>query len=459
MTAGAKGRERFYDAYTYIFTAIYFLAMAGLTSYALREVRGSYLAFTLEDAQALPFFCGAVLIVAAGFVWLLHTLGPIAHSPSELFWRYSGPALPTGNPWRRLETWLVLCAWATLSVLLATVFAPLSTLWLVGAATSTILFGAILIQGCATAQLLARPQPLLVWACTCLLTGLALVFTATLGLPLPAGIHPTTLALGALALMALLGALGSLTLNLLARHTRLEWSSAVSAYARSLTLLHALRNIGGTDGYRYFGSHNTRIRSTITSSSPATLSLAALADSLLPLTLITLTSLPFAIFFGVGYGPIGPAAVTSIGALATASFYRWLAREWSTHRPLRQWTGAPYLPTLLGFTLGPALATGTYILLMALIFQLTPWALAAGLLFGAAIALGEVNPPTHYNYDLTFTSIEGLSVPIEPVIGLLKTLLLIGGMIFLLTFGNYLTLLGPALFFLNRAINHAAQKL
>lgn len=62
-----------------------------------------------------------------------------------------------------------------------------------------------------------------------------------------------------------------------------------------------------------------------------------------------------------------------------------------------------------------------------------------GLLFGLAIALGEANPPTQFNYDLTFTTIEGLTVPLEPIIAAVKTVGLLVGIT-----GSFMLVVLPA---------------
>lgn len=67
---------------------------------------------------------------------------------------------------------------------------------------------------------------------------------------------------------------------------------ATAAYGRSSMLLYALHNVGGPDGYRYYGS-KVFTRRRLSSASAAQLSLAALADSLLPLILTALGQLTF----------------------------------------------------------------------------------------------------------------------------------------------------------------------
>lgn len=450
---GATGSraERFIDTYNAFFYALVFFAVAGTLAYGLREVRGSYLYFTLNDEEALPFFSGALLIASAGFACMLYVLGPVAYSPSELFWRFTGRQ-PGRNLWRRTENWAVLALWGLVATLLATVFTPFSATWLVGTAAGTALFGAVLMQGALACQLLGRKLPLLFWATTALILGVGLVLLVTT--PLGQGLNLGTLAPLLAGSWVLLAVTGSLVLIAATVRTPLEWVASVAAYGRSALLLHALRNVGGIEGYRYYGSANTRIRRRVRSASAVRLSLAALADSLLPLLLSALLTLPLAIFLGVGFGATGTGAAIALGTWAVASFYRWLTREWATHQALRQWVGAPYFRTLLGFALAPGLATGLYVLTMALIFHLPLQIALAGLFFGLAIALGEVNPPTHYTYELTVTTIEGLTVPLEPIIGTLKTLVLLAAIVGSFMLSGFAPLLVPTGLLIARIIQH-----
>ncbi|MDO4898297.1 MAG: hypothetical protein Q3965_03215 [Rothia sp. (in: high G+C Gram-positive bacteria)] len=443
--------ERFVDAYNALFCFLVFLAIAAALAYSLRQVRGSYLYFILTDQQAFPFFAGALLICSAGFAAILYILGPVAYSPSDLFWRFSGD-LPAHRLWRRTETWVVLALWGLTATLLATVFAPFSTVWLVGTGVGTLIFGIILMQGALACQLLGRKMPVLLWSAVALALGTGLVLLATT--PLGTDSNLELLAPTPAGAWVLCAVLGSLCLSFARVGIALEWKDAVTAYGRSSVLLYALRNVGGAEGYRYFGSSSVRYRRRVTSASAVKLSLAALADSLLPLLLTFLVTLPFAIFLGVGFGAAGAGVVLALGSWATASFYRWLTREWAANQALRQWMGAPYLGTLLGFSVASALATGVYVLGMALIFQLPVHLVAAGLMFGFAIALGEVDPATQFNYDLTITTIEGLSVPIEPIAAVLKTLGLLVLMMGSFLAGGAITVLLPALFLVARFLYH-----
>ena len=152
--------------------------------------------------------------------------------------------------------------------------------------------------------------------------------------------------------------------------------------------------------------------------------------------------------------PSERGAAIALGTWVVASFYRWLTREWASHQALRQWLGAPYFRTLLGFASGSGVATAVYVLTMALVFQLPLQLALGGLLFGLAIALGEVNPPTQFNYDLTFTTIEGLTVPLEPIIAAVKTVGLLVGITGSFMLGGATPLLVPAALLVARTVQH-----
>lgn len=442
--------DRFVEVYNSFFYVAVFFAIAATMAYGLRNVRGTYLYFTLTDQQALPFFAGALLISSAAFACILYLLGPVAYSSSDLFWRFTG-RLPVRNLWRRTDSWAVLASWGLVSTLLATIFAPFSAAWLVGTALATLLFGAVLMQGALGCQLLGRKLPLLLWAAGAFTLGVVVVLLTTTSLGAGVRLNLVPFLSGGWVLAAIVG---SLALALRTARTPLEWRAATAAYGRSSTLLYALHNVGGPDGYRYYGSESSRTRRRLSSASAVRLSLAALADSLLPLILTALVSLPFAIFLGVGFGALGAGAAIALGTWAVASFYRWLTREWASHQALRQWLGAPYFRTLLGFASGSGVATAVYVLTMALVFQLPLQLALGGLLFGLAIALGEVNPPTQFNYDLTVTTIEGLTVPLEPIIAAAKTVGLLVGITASFMLGGAAPLLVPAALLVARTVQH-----
>ena len=443
--------KRLRDAYSVLFYIVFFAAGAGSISYALRLVRGSYLYFTLGDAQAPGFFMGSLLVSAAGLIWLLYQLGPLAFSPAELFWRYSGLRLPSRNPWSNLATQVVLGLWALLSILLATIFAPLSPFWLVGTALGAILFGAIMLQGMAAVQLMGCSWLLLSWALMALVTGIILVVVATAA---PLGAATVALAYPVAGGVLVLGVAGATVSTVMARGRLLEWATATQGYGRSTLLLYAVRNLSGAQGYRYYGAQRRRFRARISNARPLALSLAALADSLAPLVLITLLSVPLGIFIGVGYGAPGIGIVTVLGVWLVAFFYRWLPREWSAHVSLRQWLSAPYLPVLLGFSAGAGAATVIYALVMACIFQLPPVIAVAALFYGAAVSLGETDPPQEYDYSLVVTLPSGIVLPVEPLIAAGSVMVQIAVVAVSVLTGPVQGLLVPAVFCAWRLIQH-----
>lgn len=399
-------------AYTVIFYLAFFFALAGSLGYAQRSMRGSYLYFRLEDPQAPTFFLGAALMGAAGLVWALYALGPLAYSPAQLFWSYPGTKNPSPNIWKNPLLWGLLGAWSLLSFLLSVAFLPLSLAWIGGTFFLLLSLGFFLSQGAASCQLLGRSFPLHAWAGLALISGLVLSLEATIGF------FPTSDVLGPYLLgggIFLLGICGSCLYSLAALKRPLEWTTAYSGYLRSTQFLYALYNLTGAEGYRYYGSSRRFLRGRLGSSSPSLLALAALGDSIFPIFLILVLTIPVAIFYGLGYGELGVCLVISLGVWALGFFYRWLAREWVASLPLRQWLVASYLPTLLGFSAGTVLATLLYLGAMSIIFQLPPTALLVGFCFGLATALGKPNPPRTFNYSNVLVLPSGLILPAEPL--------------------------------------------
>lgn len=413
-----KITDRFVDLYNLGFYLLVMLALVGSISYALKQLRGHYLYFTLNDAQAPGFFLGALLMVVAAFVTVLGLLGPIAYSPSQLFWRYSGLTPASKNPWKQPATWGVLGLWTLVVTSFAIIFTPLTPPQLCAVLAMTCLYGVVLLHGVIGIQARGNWRVLAVWAGLALLVGLGLVLTTTCEL-LPGGDPTNTAQLCAAGILGI-GFLGALGYGLAGARMNLTWYALTSAYGRSALLFQGLRNLGGADGYRYYGSQSVRFRRRVLSAHSLLLSLAALADSTGPFFLIIALSIPFAILGGVALGQAGASIVIAVGAWLVATLYRWLTREWAANLPLRGWLSAPYFSTLLGFAGGATVAASCYVLIMALIFQLPLLSALTGFIFGLATALGEPNPPLTYNYDLVITLPEGMVIPIEPVSALMS---------------------------------------
>ncbi|WP_237242764.1 hypothetical protein [Rothia nasimurium] len=440
--------------YKVFFYLVFWLALAGSFSVSLRQVRGSYLYFTLEDFQAPGFFMGGLLIAGAGLVWLFYQLGPLAYSPAELFWRYSGLSYPSRNPWHFRAIWVALGIWALLSVMLATIFAPLSVTWLVGTALGAVAFGVLMLHGMAAAQLLGRLKFLLAWAGLAAVTGLLLLIATTTDSVISANVA-LIYCLGALVLF--LGILGTLVLVISAQNSPLERVAATQGFGRSTLLLYAVRNLSGAQGYRYYGGQRGTFRRKLVNSRSYLLSLAALADSLAPLVLTTLLSIPLGIFVGVGFGASGIGIVTIVGVWLIAFFYRWLPREWSAQLPLRQWLTAPYFSTLLGFIVGAGVATVIYAVAMTIIFQLPGIITGAALFFGIAVALGETDPLQEYDYSLVVALPSGLVVPVQPLVAASTVAFQIGVVALAVFSGTIQGLLIPLAFCLWRLGQHYSK--
>ncbi|MFW0111531.1 hypothetical protein [Rothia sp. CCM 9416] len=436
-----KITDRFVDLYNLSFYLLVMLALVGSISYALKQLRGHYLYFTLDDAQAPGFFLGALLIVVAAFVTVLGLLGPVAYSPSQLFWRYSGLIPASKNPWKQPAMWGALGLWALVVTSFAIIFTPLTPPQLCAVLTAACLYGAVLVHGAIGVQASGHWRLLAGWGVLALVTGLGLVLATTCDL-LP-GYDPTSTAQLCAAGILGSGFLGALAYGLAGTRTNLTWYALTSAYGRSAILFQGLRNLGGADGYRYYGSQSVRFRRRVLSARPLLLSLAALADSTGPFFLILVLTIPFAILGGVALGQAGASVVIAVGAWMVASLYRWLTREWAANLPLRGWLSAPYFSTVLGFAGGATLAASCYVLVMALIFQLPLLSALTGFIFGLATALGEHNPPLTYNYDLVITLPEGLVIPIEPASALFRVMLEILSVSLLLGIGKPWAVLIP----------------
>lgn len=180
--------------------------------------------------------------------------------------------------------------------MLATIFAPLSVTWLVGTALGAVAFGVLMLHGMAAAQLLGRLKSLLAWAGLAAVTGFLLLIATTTDSVVSANV---ALIYGLGALVLFLGILGTLVLVISAQNSPLERVAATQGFGRSTLLLYAVRNLSGAQGYRYYGGQSGTFRRKLVNSRSYLLSLAALADSLAPLVLITLLSIPLGIFVGV----------------------------------------------------------------------------------------------------------------------------------------------------------------
>lgn len=417
-----KASSKFIELYNLLFAFICFGAMAASLSYTFRLVRGHYHWFTLSDENAIFFFLGAILILLALLTGIIYALGPVGASPSELFWRYPGIAKLSRSPWKVFAIWGALALWGLLAVLLATILAPFSVTWLVGAASLTLILGLVLVQWGVAVQVTEHRGRFTAWGILAGLLGVGINFITTLK-PALVQNHPQPVVwlVGAVLALALMGAL---TDSLRASKEPMTWEKSTRGNARRAVLLHALSSISHPEGYRFYGSTRTRLQE-IRSTKPAVISALAALDSTPVMLVILALSLPLGIFFSTVYGSIGAGLTTVIGCWLLALLFRWHAREWTAHPSLRTWLGAPALPTLLGFCTGPVLMSFTYTLSMMLIFAL-PWHMPlTALLMALFIAMGETNPATHINYDLTITTIEGLHIPIEPFIMILKHLGLI----------------------------------
>lgn len=431
-----KLTDRLMDYYNMVFYILCFGAIAASISYTFRMVRGSYQGYTLSDTNAVHFFFGALLIASALFAGVLRVLGPVAFSSAFLFWRYTGrPTIPR-NPWASSTLWIALLIWGLLTVLLATILAPFSTTWLLGAAGTGILFGLVLTQWAAALQVLKTTYTHTLWCLLTAASGIALTVLTTLN-PASTQANPA-LSWGILLALISLALLLTLTDTLRARKKPLTWEEATGADGRRALLLSALTSIGTPDGYRYYGSRNRRLQEKYKSITPTIISLTATLDSLhLALASLAL-SLPLGIFFATSYSHLGAGITAITGAWLIAILYRWHAREWTAQTSLRSWLGAPRLRTLLGFTAGPILASILYSAGMTLLFSLPWWLPATAALLSFYLALGSPKPPTHFNYDLTITTPDGLLLPIEPFI-------MIGGQLFLIALIAFLLYLGPTI--------------
>lgn len=444
--------ERLMEYYTYLFYVLCFGAIAASISYTFRSVRGSYGVFSLADSNAVYFFFGAMLIASALFAAVACSLGPVGMSASQLFWRYPARAHLPRNPWNSAVIWGAVILWALLAVLLATILAPFSITWLVGAASVAVLFGIVLVQWTLASQLSGRNFVLNTWAVTTALAGIAITVWATTSQAISsdAGTWVMALTIG----LAGIGLLAAMTQNLTQLKTPLTWEKAVSGAARRSLVLNALSAVGSPDGYKFYGVTRRTLQAKFRSISPAVISLLAALDSILIMLAVLALSVPLGIFFATSFGTFGVGVTLAVGAWLIALLFRWHAREWTAQASLRTWLGAPSLRTLVGFCAGPALMTTLYVLGVTLVFGL-PWHLAlVGLFLGFYVALGEVNPPTQISYDLTVTTAEGIMIPVEPAIMVGKNLVLIVVVAVALYIGALVPVLGLAVLIVWRLLSH-----
>lgn len=402
--------EQFTDLYTYALAFLCFIAIATSMSFSFRSVRGSYGGFTLDNSNAVFFFMGALLICCSLLCAVIRALGPVGYSAGELFWRFPGIGRLPKNPWKALPIWGAVITWALLAVLLATIFAPLSTAWLIGTVVGAILYGLILILGLLGAQVLNATRLFAVWAVLCSLSGTFITFCATTTISSPAQALAITMSA---SLLLGSGALLSIVFAGVALRRPLSVPAVLSANGRRTVFLAALTNLGTPQGYTYFGSPWRFLRRRLTSSRPVVISLAGAADSWGILGGIFVFVLPLGIFLSVAWGSMGAVLMVIVGCWFTATLMRWLCREWTAQRSLRSWIGGSYVAQLMGFSVGPAAACALLTFVWVLVFSLPLYTILIAFLMGAAVAWGDSNPSKSVNYDLTITTAEGILIPFE----------------------------------------------
>ncbi|GGH61825.1 hypothetical protein GCM10007359_11400 [Rothia aerolata] len=112
---------------------------------------------------------------------------------------------------------------------------------------------------------------------------------------------------------------------------------------------------------------------------------------------------------------MGAGLAVICGCWMVATLNRWLAREWIAQRSVRAWIGGSYLRQLVGFALGPAVATCLYSLAMAFVFAIPLHITALAFLMGLSVSLGDSEPQSGIEYDLTITTAEGIVIPLQYV--------------------------------------------
>lgn len=420
--------DRFVDFYTYVLAFLSFLAIAASLSFAFRNVRGTFQNFMLDHSNAPLFFAGALLICCSLFSAIIYLIGPIGHSAGEIFWRFPGRGHLPKNPWKAMSIWGALVLWSLCTVLLATIFAPLSTLWLAGTATGAILYGIVLIFGALGAQVLNKTKLFHLWSTVSCLAGTFIIFFATTSVHADAtNSNNIVLLLSSIALALLaVGAGLSGVLALISTRKPLNLPATMQADGRRSELLAALANIGSPQGFTYPGSSHRFFRRRFTHASPIWISLASAFDSWQVFLAVFTFSLPFAIFLGIALGKTGAVIVLMIACWIIATLLRWLCREWTAQRSLRSWMGGSYLVQLLGFAVGPSIACALCAGVGALIFGLPMYIVLIAFIMGFTVSLGDESPPQQIHYDLVITTHEGVAIPIELFAVALTFFLMVG---------------------------------
>lgn len=402
--------SKFVEGYNFLFYVLTFGAIAASISYAFRNVRGAYGLYVLDDARAPIFFIGAFLTACALLVFILRTIGPVGFSAAEIFWKFSGQLQLPVSAWRSSLTWAVLVLWGLCVVLLATVFAPLSTVWMLGACACALVTAFMLVEWTRATQLTHRFHWVSLWATIIACVGIAITVIGTLH-SLPAVPLKPVIVLAVSCLSS--GFMLMLRDYLMSRKQVMAWEDATQGSGRRAVLLGALSNVGAPHGYKYYGAQGRS--HSLTTVSFLHLSISSVLTTPVPLFGTIALSLPLGIFLGTSVGTLGVGIVVVAGCWVLGSAYRWLAREWSAQASLRLWIGGRYLLTLFYLCIGPGIMVLVYLIAIALIFSLPLSVALAGFLFGFFIAMGEPNPPAHFNYELAITTAEGLMIPVEPV--------------------------------------------
>lgn len=406
-----NARLFFIELYGNLFYIFCGIAVVISVSFSLRGVRGIYNQFTLTDNNSIIFYLGSLLVLNAIFISILRLLGPISYSSTELFWCYSGKDKLPQNPWRIKYVWITLAFWATLILILSTVFSPNSILWFIISTISSLIFSFLLLQGLASSQILNN-HLLYRWS---LISGFIGTVVSILSTTSIYDQNSIRICLIWVIMVCVVGVLLSAIVIYLAIGKSLDKITAVNAYASKNILVAALNNIGSPDSYKYYGSGIRFFRKLYKSSDIIVTSISSVLDSYANFICILAISLPLGIYSGIQFGLLGPGIITIMGCWIIATFYRWLVREWVAQPSLRFWLGGHYLKTSFKYSSGPSLAACLYAVVMTCVFGLPLHAILVGFLLGMTTALGDPNPPKQINYELLIITQDGVMIPMEYV--------------------------------------------